>query len=115
MAGTDGPTSSRAVEERAAVRAAVKREYLKQVTNPHRHASGEGGYLFDPALQRFMSMKATQYDHFKPTPRASRAGFFLVFVPIATFCYMLKTSRDKFEHKCRTGQVSYASREFKFV
>ncbi|KAK8741091.1 hypothetical protein OTU49_002492 [Cherax quadricarinatus] len=110
-----GPTSVQAIKERAAIRAALKREFQKQVNNPYRHASGEGGYLFDPAMQRFMAMKATQYDHFKPTPRTSLLGFTMIVVPFVGYAWLLKKDKEKFEHKCRTGQLSYADREFKFV
>lgn len=43
MAG--GATGVEAVKERAAVRAAIKKEFQKQITNPHRHGSAEGGVL----------------------------------------------------------------------
>lgn len=51
MAG--GTANVDVVKERAAVRAAIKKEFQKQVTNPHRHGSAEGGVLvrtieFDP-------------------------------------------------------------------
>jgi len=109
-----GPTSPSAVAERAAIKAAIKKEFQKQVTNPHRHASGEGGALFDPAVQRFMSMKATRYDHFKPTPKSSLLGFVMLVVPIVGYGWWMKTDREKLEHKYRTGQIAYKDREFKF-
>ncbi|KAG0730262.1 NADH dehydrogenase [ubiquinone] 1 beta subcomplex subunit 4 [Chionoecetes opilio] len=110
MADTPG-----AIVERAAIKAALKREFRKQATNPHRHASGEGGALFDPALQRFMSMKATQYDYFKPTPKASFMGLMFIAVPIIGYGLLLKRDKEQQEMRIRTGQVSYADREFKFL
>lgn len=37
------PHEKRLVEDRARLRASFRKEYVKQVTNPHRH--GHGGYL----------------------------------------------------------------------
>merc|ERR1711915_371751 len=103
------------IKERAARRAAVKREFLKQVNNPYRHGSGEGGVLFDPALQRFMSMRVTLYDSFKPTPKTSRWGLMMIVFPIVGYGLLMKYDRDSFEKKCRTGQIAYADRQAKFV
>ncbi|XP_050690875.1 NADH dehydrogenase [ubiquinone] 1 beta subcomplex subunit 4-like [Eriocheir sinensis] len=108
------PRSPEAIRERAALKVAMKREFQKQVHNPHRHGSGEAGYLFDPAVQRFMSMRATQYDFFRPTPKASLLGFLAIVVPIASYAWLLKRDKDQFEAKCRSGQISYADRNYKF-
>ena len=35
----------RLVEEYAKRRAVLREEYIKQITNPHRHGTGEGGIL----------------------------------------------------------------------
>lgn len=69
---------------------------------------------FDTALQRFIAMKATGYDHFKPTPKTTILGMMLVGIPILGYAYLLKSVRDKDEHKYRTGQVAYRDRRFKF-
>jgi NADH dehydrogenase (ubiquinone) 1 beta subcomplex subunit 4 len=66
--------NKRLVHEYAKRRAVLREEYIKQITNPHRHKTGEGGTLFDSGAQRFMSMGATEYDHFRPTPRTSLYG-----------------------------------------
>merc|ERR1711980_51805 len=109
-----GPESAAAIRERAAIKAAIKREFQKQTLNPHRHASGEGGFLFDPALQRFMSMRASQYDFFKPTPKTSILGLLLFVLPIGGYGWLLKRDKEQFEKRIRTGQVAYADREYKF-
>ncbi|XP_068230836.1 NADH dehydrogenase [ubiquinone] 1 beta subcomplex subunit 4 [Palaemon carinicauda] len=108
-------TSPEAITERAARRAAIKKEFIKQVTNPHRHASGEGGALFDPAIQRYISMKVTLFDHFKPTMKTSLLGFGAVLFPIVGYGLLLKYQHDDFENKCRTGQIAYADRKNKFA
>lgn len=48
---------------------------------------------FDPAVQRFMSMRATRFDHFKPTPRSSLLGIVMIAVPIFGYGWWMKTSR----------------------
>merc|ERR1711976_987189 len=103
-----------AVNDRAVRKAAIKKEFIKQITNPHRHASGEGGVLFDPAVQRFMSMRVTLYDHFKPTMKTSLMGLAVLVIPIFGYGYLMKLEHDAFEQKCRTGQIPYADRKFKF-
>uniref|UniRef100_A0A7R9PCZ0 NADH dehydrogenase [ubiquinone] 1 beta subcomplex subunit 4 n=1 Tax=Timema californicum TaxID=61474 RepID=A0A7R9PCZ0_TIMCA len=83
---------------------------------PHRPDSpGVLGLKFDTGVQRFIAMRATGYDHFKPTPKSAGYGLGLVFIPIALYAWLLKSSRDKQEHKYRTGQVAYRDRRFKFI
>ncbi|XP_017474924.1 PREDICTED: uncharacterized protein LOC108365421 isoform X2 [Rhagoletis zephyria] len=92
----------------------LRAEYLKQISNPFKHATGEGGTLFDAGLARFQAMRVSNYDHFKPTGVAFRAGFFAVVLPIVVYAWALKTERAGREHKYRTGQVAYKDRRFKF-
>ncbi|GFG33742.1 hypothetical protein Cfor_05103 [Coptotermes formosanus] len=70
---------------------------------------------FDSGIQRFMSMRATEYDHFRATPKTSLYGLCSIVLPMLAFGYLLKTSRDAQEHKYRTGQVAYKDRRFKFI
>lgn len=102
------------VEQAAKRREALRNEYLKLRTNPHRHATGEGGFVFDPAIQRFASMRMTRYDHFRPTPKTSLYGLALTVIPFLAITYFIKGKRDEQEHKYRTGQVAYKDRSFKF-
>ena len=44
-------------------------------------------FQFDPAIQRFASMKVTQYDHFKATPKSGLIGFFVLIVPVTLLTY----------------------------
>lgn len=102
-------------EEKAKRRAALKREYFKQITDPFKHGKGEGGYLFDSGLQRFMSMRATGYEYFRPTPRSGAFAFGLVIAPIAIYTWLIKMHRDSVEKKLRSGEVAYKDRKFKFI
>lgn len=40
-----------------------------------------------------MSMRATRYDHFKPTPRSSLLGVAMLAIPILGYGWWMKTSR----------------------
>ncbi|CAO1410784.1 unnamed protein product [Diamesa serratosioi] len=93
----------------------LRKEFIKQTTNPHRHAAGEGGALFDTGLARFQAMRVNNYEHFKPTFKSFRTGFLTVVAPILLYAWAIKSERDGREEKCRTGQVSYADRKFKFI
>ncbi|XP_067633530.1 uncharacterized protein ND-B15 [Eurosta solidaginis] len=95
--------------------AKLRAEYLKQSTNPYRHATGEGGTVFDAGLARFQAMRVSHYEHFKPTGKSFRVGFFSVVLPIFLYGWALKTERDGREAKYRTGQVAYKDRKFKFI
>ncbi|PSN53200.1 hypothetical protein C0J52_04504 [Blattella germanica] len=47
----------RSVEEYAKRRAALRQEYIKQITNPHRHGTGEGGTLDSLASIAYIASK----------------------------------------------------------
>ncbi|ODM90468.1 NADH dehydrogenase [ubiquinone] 1 beta subcomplex subunit 4 [Orchesella cincta] len=106
------PKEQRLVEDRARLRAEFRKEYVKQITNPHRH--GHGGYLFDPALQRWQSMRAQQYYYFKPNVKTGLWSAFIVFTCFA-YGKLFGITRAAKEKEFRTGMVSYADREFKFA
>ncbi|KAL5287185.1 hypothetical protein ACFFRR_008240 [Megaselia abdita] len=93
----------------------LRGEFNKLITNPHRHATMEGGHVFDHGMQRFQAMSVTNFDHFKPTWRSLKVGFFGCILPIAVYAYFLKKERDGREHLFSTGQVAYKDRQFKFI
>lgn len=72
-------------------------------------------FQFDPALQRFMSMKVTNYDHFKVNPKTARIGMLYFIIPLVGFAYLFKSTRDKQEARYRNGEVAYRDRKFKLV
>lgn len=101
------------IKDQAARRALFRAEFLKQRTNPWKHAS-EAGYVFDPALQRFMSMKACQLDHFQANPRTSLFGIFAVIAPMVIYGYIVWNHRNNREQQIRCGELRYKERIFKF-
>ncbi|CAN7988366.1 unnamed protein product [Ixodes hexagonus] len=105
----------RRIAERAKLRATLKQEYVRQVTDPHKH--GGGGLLFDPAVQRFHSAKAGAeiYETFRPTPRGGARWLIGSILPMVVFGYLVKKDREAFERKCRTGELKYEDRMFKVM
>jgi len=106
------PKERRLVEERARIRSELRAHYVKQWTNPHRMTL-DGGYIFDPSLQRWMSLRAQQWHYFKPTPKTLYYPL-LVIVSIGLYGYAFFVSRRSKDTAYRRGEVSYADRDFKF-
>lgn len=50
-------------------------------------------FQFDPAIQRFASMRMTRYDHFRPTPKTSLYGLALTVIPFLAITYFIKGKR----------------------
>merc|ERR1711931_73142 len=102
------------IRKRAENRAALKAEWVKLSTNPYRGAQG-GGTLFDPAVQRYYSMKSVKWATFKPTPKNAAVAFMISIFPIGAMYWWFQTSKDAFEAKCRAGQIAYKDRDWKYI
>ncbi|XP_063622356.1 NADH dehydrogenase [ubiquinone] 1 beta subcomplex subunit 4 [Cydia splendana] len=102
------------VKQQAARRAELRKQFLMQRTNPFKHAS-EAGYVFDPAIQKFMSMKVSQYDHFQPNRRTSLFGICAIVIPMFAFGYLVWNDRNTREQQIRSGELVYRDRLFKFT
>lgn len=72
-------------------------------------------FQFDPAMQRFHAMRVSHTEHFRPTGKTFRMGFFLVIAPIICFALAIERERGGREAKYRNGEVSYRDRLFKFI
>lgn len=72
-------------------------------------------FQFDPAMQRFQAMRVSHTEHFRPTGKSFRMGFFLVIAPIVLFALAMEKERGGREAKYRNGEVSYRDRLFKFI
>eukprot|EP00493_Phyllostaurus_siculus_P003146 UN03160 len=96
------------------MRAALKSEWMKKSTNPFA-GGGTGQYIFDPAVQRFIAMRSQHFQNFKVTPKTTAIGFALAWGPMLLIWYLSQTERNAFEKKCRTGQISYKDRTWKFI
>ncbi|XP_028172793.1 uncharacterized protein LOC114361803 [Ostrinia furnacalis] len=102
------------IKQQAARRAGLRKEFLKQRTNPWKHAS-EAGYVFDKGIQQFMSMKVTQYDHFKPNMRTSLFGICVIVLPMLGYGYLCFNERAQREAKIRSGELRYRERTWKLA
>jgi hypothetical protein len=53
---------------------------------------------FDSGIQRFMAMRATEYEHFKSTPKSALYNLGIVVIPIVVCAYLLKTTRVRYSY-----------------
>lgn len=72
-------------------------------------------FQFDPAFQRFHSMKASHFEFFKPNAKSFTTAFFVVVAPIIVFALCFKKQRGDFEERLRAGEISYRDRKFKYL
>ncbi|XP_054714703.1 uncharacterized protein LOC129224296 [Uloborus diversus] len=100
----------RLVNERLKMRKALRAEYLRKFTDPH----STEPYVFDPQMQRFYSMHMTVWDRFIPTVKNWSVYMCTIILPVVGYALWLKSSKEKFEKKCRTGELEYKDRIFKF-
>ncbi|CAK1541907.1 unnamed protein product [Leptosia nina] len=100
------------IKKQAAKRAEMRREFLKQRTNPFKHAA-EAGFVFDEGHQRFISMKVTQFEYFKPNRRNALFGIGTIVIPMFVYGYLIHKERSTREAKVRSGEIRYRDRLFK--
>ncbi|XP_049912249.1 NADH dehydrogenase [ubiquinone] 1 beta subcomplex subunit 4 [Epinephelus moara] len=94
------PEHRRAEEDRAALRANLKRQYQTQLNNPHRQELIE-----DPALTRWVYARANPYATFRPTFKTSLLGAMFGVFPLFALYYIFKTDRDKREEQIKAGTL----------
>lgn len=105
----------RVLEEKAARRLALRAEFQKLAYDPRRHATAEGGHVFDPAIYRFNAMKASSYEHFRPNLLNVLIGLGVFVIPYVSLLYVVKKSRDDINGKIGRGEVASKDRAFKFA
>uniref|UniRef100_A0A3Q3QHE0 NADH dehydrogenase [ubiquinone] 1 beta subcomplex subunit 4 n=1 Tax=Monopterus albus TaxID=43700 RepID=A0A3Q3QHE0_MONAL len=88
----------RAEEDRAAIRANLKRQYQLQLNNPLRKELIE-----DPALTQWVYARTNPYPHFRPTYKTSLLGAVFGVVPLFVMYYIFKTDRDRKEEQIKAG------------
>ncbi|KAM7369992.1 hypothetical protein PAMP_011279 [Pampus punctatissimus] len=94
------PELRRAEEDRAALRASLKRNYQTQLNNPHRKELIE-----DPALTRWVYARTNTYPNFRPTFKTSLLGAMFGVVPLFVLYYVFKTDRDGKENRIKAGTL----------
>uniref|UniRef100_V5GYY5 NADH dehydrogenase [ubiquinone] 1 beta subcomplex subunit 4 n=1 Tax=Anoplophora glabripennis TaxID=217634 RepID=V5GYY5_ANOGL len=107
--------SRKIIEEKAKRRATLREQFLKLKTDPFQHASGEGGTVFDPAMQRYTAMKVSGFEYFKPSGKNVLYGLLFMVIPMVGFGYLVKKTRMDEEDRIRRGDVAYKDRNFKFI
>ncbi|GIY91032.1 complex I-B15 [Caerostris extrusa] len=104
------PEEVRLVNERVKLRKALRAEYLRKATDPH----STEPVVFDPVMQRYYAMHMTLTERFIPTFKNWCEYMITCIIPIVGFALLLKWSGDKHEKKCRTGEIEYKDRLFKY-
>ncbi|XP_018548627.1 NADH dehydrogenase [ubiquinone] 1 beta subcomplex subunit 4 isoform X2 [Lates calcarifer] len=94
------PDHRRTEEERAALRANLKRQYQMQFNNPHKRELIE-----DPALTRWVQARANPYQYFRATNKTSLLGAMFGVVPLFVMYYIFKTDRDRREEQIKAGTL----------
>ncbi|XP_067934363.1 uncharacterized protein [Watersipora subatra] len=102
-----------AAQERAAMRQLRKAEFQKKLTDPGRGAI-DAPALFDPAMQRFMSMKVSHFDSHKVTRKGTWAFLWGAVIPIVTIYKYLNYEQERRERVFRSGSIPYAERLWKY-
>ncbi|XP_076252102.1 NADH dehydrogenase (ubiquinone) B15 subunit [Rhynchophorus ferrugineus] len=108
------PEQLKLIQEKTQRKLELRNKFLKLKSDPFIHATGEGGHVFDPAVQRFVALNVSGFEYFKPSGKNSLLGFLLVVAPMAATMTYLYTSRSAQEEKYRKGEVAYKDRRFKF-
>ncbi|NP_001291127.1 NADH dehydrogenase [ubiquinone] 1 beta subcomplex subunit 4 [Esox lucius] len=88
----------RSVEEKATLRAQLKRQYQMQLNNPLRKELIE-----DPALTRWVYARTNPFNNFRPTKKTSLLGGLFGVLPLFVLYFVLKTDRDKKEKEIQAG------------
>ena len=93
--------------KRAALRRALKMEYIKKMYNPKSY--NKEGYveMHDAALMRFHAMQKTVPEFWVPNIRGFVFWQCMIFVPLGIHFYLHHTGRIDFEKKCRTAEYAY--------
>ncbi|XP_059183082.1 NADH dehydrogenase [ubiquinone] 1 beta subcomplex subunit 4 [Centropristis striata] len=92
------PEKRRADEERAALRANLKRQYQLQLNNPQRKALIE-----DPALALWVNARTNPNPLYRTTLKNSMLGLVGGIAPLFLLYYLFKSHRDGREVKIKAG------------
>ncbi|KAF9824739.1 hypothetical protein SFRURICE_016848 [Spodoptera frugiperda] len=94
-------------------RAKYRKEFLKLRTDPCKHTQ-QAGYVFDKAIQHFLSMKTCQLEYFQFNPTTITIGL-LALAPMFTFGYVFWRTRTDREREIRCGRLKYKDRRNKLA
>nr|XP_043898401.1 NADH dehydrogenase [ubiquinone] 1 beta subcomplex subunit 4 [Solea senegalensis] len=94
------PEHRRVEQERAAIRANLKRQYQTQLNNPLRRE-----LIDDPALTRWVYARTNPYPHFRPTFKTSLLGILCGVAPLFGLYYIFNTDRNRKEEQIKAGTL----------
>ncbi|XP_069045931.1 NADH dehydrogenase [ubiquinone] 1 beta subcomplex subunit 4 [Lepisosteus oculatus] len=95
------PAQRKVEEERAALRARLKRQYQLQLNDPSRTQRIE-----DPALTRWTYARTINVPaNVRPTPKTSLLGLLFGAGPLVFWYFVLKKSRDRKERLIQEGKL----------
>merc|ERR1712059_139913 len=105
--GGTGAYEAMLERKRAALRRALKSEYIKKMYNPKSY--NKEGYIemHDAAIMRYHSMQKTVPEYWIPSFRSFIFFSALVGIPILGHHYLHNNDRKDFERKCRSGEYAY--------
>ncbi|XP_066156443.1 NADH dehydrogenase [ubiquinone] 1 beta subcomplex subunit 4 [Euwallacea fornicatus] len=104
------PETQRITQEKLQRKLYLRNEFLKQKSDPFRHASGAGGTVFDSALLRYQSLSVNYSQFFRPNGKNIFQGIVYLIMPMVGCYYMIYNSRRKKEEAYRKGEVAYKDR-----
>merc|ERR1712064_23375 len=107
VGGGTGSYEAMLERKRAALRRALKSEYIKKIYNPKSY--NKDGYveMHDAAIMRYHAMQKTVPEHWFPSIKSFIFFSGLVIVPILGHYYFFNGDRVDFEKKCRSGEYAY--------
>ena len=94
-------------QKRAALRRALKTEYIRKVYNPKSYTPEGYVEVHDAALTRWHAMQKTVPEYWFPNIRSALFAFCLVGVPLCTHMALTHWDKKDFERKCRNGEYAY--------
>uniref|UniRef100_A0A0B6ZHJ0 NADH dehydrogenase [ubiquinone] 1 beta subcomplex subunit 4 n=1 Tax=Arion vulgaris TaxID=1028688 RepID=A0A0B6ZHJ0_9EUPU len=108
------PEEMRAVNERSKMKESIRAEWTKKFTDPWK-GSHPGSSLFDPAVQRYMSLKATESDYCKRTLRSAAISMVIFVLPVTFLTTYLIYKKREDERRYRSGEIMYKDRKSKHM
>jgi NADH dehydrogenase (ubiquinone) 1 beta subcomplex subunit 4 len=93
--------------KRAALRRALKSEYIKKLYNPKSYTKDGYVEMHDAAIMRYHAMQKTVPEFWFPSFKSFIFFSALVMVPILGHNYFHSNDRADFEMKCRSGEYAY--------
>ena len=107
VGGGTGAYEAMLERKRAALRRALKSEYIKKLYNPKSYTKDGYVEMHDAAVMRFHAMQKTVPEYWFPSFRSFALAFALAGIPILTHNYFHQKDRADFEMKCRSGEYAY--------